>query len=277
MVILGFGTLISRIIRHEIITYSWRGSLLILAAICIQCVVFGALIRPLYAKKIPKKPTMAVVEEVVPKADSNSNQTTNPAKHKLVTVEDNSHPSKRNAFSPHDGIFRKYSVVIDQTAFASHTLISHLGGLSRRSALHPHQGDIKLNPYQREDVFFGGSTYDLAKIRRKAMLARRPSISARRPSITAHRPSISARRPSFPAVEPIKNTNFTSQITIDDVVVDVSPWRKMRENLKKSFNLKIFKSATFCLVVLAMTLHHAAFLIPYTYIISLTKDRKSVV
>lgn len=164
---------------------------------------------------------------------------------------------KRSTFSSHEGIFRptrKQSLVIDQTAFASHTHISHLEGASHRTALSHHRGDMKLNPYQREDVFFGGSTYDLEQISSKS----RPF----------------PRRSSNTCEVKANAADFASQITIDDVPVNLTARQKVVQNLKKSFDIQIFKSATFCLIALAMTLHHSAFFIPYTYIISLTKDKQ---
>lgn len=214
----------------------------ILAAICTQCVVCGVLIRPLYAKKIQKKPAMSAVEEVIPKEGTAEDQ---------KKLEEN---AKRNQFSSHDGIFRSRKMSIHKrNVFASHMTISQVTGTSANSALHHNPGDVKLNPYNREDVFFGGSTYEIAEIE--------------------NRGKVKGHGQQQGPIETKRSDAFTSQITIDDLPVHRSKMAKICDNLKKSFNMGIFKIPTFGLVVVAMTLHHFAFFIPYTYILSLTRDK----
>lgn len=229
--VLGFGTLISRVIRQVIITYGWRGSLIILGAICTQCLVFAALLRPLYAKKVKRKPTMSALEEVIPSVDP-------------PTVSVNETEDQAKQFSSHEGVFnrRRLSVTpVSKRVFSSHMQIGAALGHHHESAMKHKTGDVKLNPYNREDVFFSGSSYDIAKLQH-------------------------GRADKF-------TENFASQITIDSIPVGLTGCDKIKSNLKKNFNLKIFKSLTFCLVVCAMTLHHMAFFVPYTYIISLTKEK----
>lgn len=230
----GFGTLISRVINLLIRTYGWRGSLIFLGGICIQLLVLASLIRPLYAKRVKKKPTMSELEEVIPKITDNEHTT---AKNKDAI----------NAFSSHDGITQArrpsvamLSVTTTRRTFSSHMHISQVNHPHHDAALKHRTGDLKLNPYNREDIFFSGSTYDIEKIQGK----------------------------SGRSIE-----NFASQITIDSIPVEPTGCAKIKSNLKKNFNLRIFKSLTFCLVVMAMTLHHMAFFVPYTYIISLTKEK----
>lgn len=210
-----------------VITYGWRGSLIILGGVCIQCLVFAALIRPLYAKKIKNRPTMAAVEEVIPKHNEQQ----------LKPMQD-----KASKFSSHDGIFRSKHLNIASTSkrvFSSHIHISR----HHDTAFKHHKGDLKLNPFNREDVFFSGSTYDIEQLVQKS-----------------HKKD---------GEEDVAG----SQITISSIPVNVTGCDKIKANIKKNFNLRIFKSLTFCLVVMAMTLHHMAFFIPYTYIISLTKEK----
>lgn len=232
----GFGTLISRVIRMVIITYGWRGSLIILAAICIQCLVCAALIRPLYARKVPAKPGFTAVEEILSKKDKAETK---------ETATPQTDPEQNKQFSSHDGIFRsarKASLVPSaKRYFSSHMQIGQvISATNHDSALRHRSGDVKLNPYARDDVFFTGSTYDIAQ-----MKAKRGDVNA---------------------------DKFASQITIDSIPVDEKGCTKIKSNLRKNFNLKIFKSLTFCLVVCAMTLHHMAFFVPYTYVISLARD-----
>lgn len=210
-----------------------------LAAMCIQCLVFASLIRPLYAKKIPPKPGFTEVEEVIPKKDE-ANNDIKPASHQ-------NEADKNKQFSSHEGIFRSSHrpslVPGNKRYFSSHMQIGQvITPTNHDSALCHRKGDLKLNPYARDDVFFRGSTYDIAQMRAK-------------------------HREAAPPAE-----NFASQITIDSIPVDQKGCAKIKSNLKKNFNLKIFKSLTFCLVVCAMTLHHMAFFVPYTYVISLARD-----
>ena len=234
MSVTGFGTLISLLIRQLIPLYGWRGSLLIMAAICIQCIVFGVLIRPLYAKKIPSKPCMSAVEEVIPKITITGDSETEP----LTT---STPPPPAKTFASHDGIFRpRKASMATKMVFASQ-LKMHLPRTSHHdTALLHHKGDVKINPYIREDVFFQGSTHDIQKI--------------------GYKP------------ERNENDSMASQLTIPDVPLNLTGWAKIKQNLRKNFNLRILKNPTFFMVVLAMTLHHMAFFIPYTYVISLTKE-----
>ena len=210
--------------------YGWRGSLIVLAAICIQCLVMASLIRPLYAKKVPKQSPMSAIEEVIPK----------------ITDEEHTTPKDRkdiDAFSSHDGIFSTKQPAAGQYSkryFSSHMHISQVNKPQHDKALIHHTGDVKLNPFNREDVFFSGSTYDIAVIQGNSGKSKE---------------------------------NFASQVTIESIPVNATRCAKIKANLKKNFNLRIFKSLTFCLVVMGMTLHHMAFFVPYTYILSLTKDK----
>lgn len=222
-------------------TYSWRGSLLILAAICIQCTVFGAIIRPLYAKKVAKKPAMSAVEEVLRKPITADNLE--------VTETGDDVNCRRNMFSSHDGIFRPDSTS-DRNPFASHMHISQVSGRRHGSALNRSRDGMKLNPYMREDIFFEGSAHDVAKLSSKCSSTQKCKDN-----------------------ESMHTDMFISQITIDDLPVHKSNCSKLKDILKKIFKPVIFKNPTFYLIVLGMTLHHSAFFIPYTYAISLMKEK----
>ncbi|XP_067936709.1 monocarboxylate transporter 9-like [Watersipora subatra] len=152
----GFGTLISRLINMVIKAYGWRGSLFILAGICIQLLVLASLIRPLYAKKVANNDTMALIEEELPKITDD--------KHTTAKEKDDI-----NAFSSHEGIGRrKLSIApITHRNFSSHMHMSQVVKHNDKALRH-HTGDIKLNPYNRDDLFFSGSSYDIAKIKGKS-------------------------------------------------------------------------------------------------------------
>ena len=219
-----------------IIEYGWRGSLIILGGICIQCLVCAALIRPLYAKKVTRKHNLTDVEEIIDKEEAQE-----------IKEHTDDQNNKKRDFSSHDGIFtaRRLSLTPanNKRAFSSHMQISHvIAPANHDTALRHRTGDVKLNPYARDDVFFSGSTYDIAQMKSKHDIGK-------------------------PAAE-----TFASQITIESVAIEEKGCAKIKSNLKKNFNLRIFKSPTFCLVVCAMTLHHMAFFVPYTYVISLARD-----
>lgn len=51
----GFGTTVfAPLTEHLIKTYGWRGALLIIGAIVLNCMIFGAMFRPLESPKIKK-------------------------------------------------------------------------------------------------------------------------------------------------------------------------------------------------------------------------------
>lgn len=199
-----------------------------LAGLCMQCLICAALIRPLYAKKVKNKPTMAAVEEIIPKQDEMQMSPGETVKY----------------FSSHDGVFirRRLSHLpgLTKQTFSSHMHISVITNPDHDKALRHHRGDMKLDPYVREDIFFSGSTYDIAQIQGKSSKC--------------------------------TEEHFASQITIESIS-QLTGCTKIKANLKKNFNYRIFQKPTFCLVVIAMTLHHMAFFVPYTYVISLTKEK----
>lgn len=66
----GFGTFIFAPIISKLLTeFGWRGSILIIAGIVLECILFGALFRPLESETMPKKEEMVLLKTCEAKVD----------------------------------------------------------------------------------------------------------------------------------------------------------------------------------------------------------------
>ncbi|KAJ8973699.1 hypothetical protein NQ317_000751 [Molorchus minor] len=242
----GFGTFIfAPIISQLLKEYGWRGSILIIAGIVLECIIFGALFRPLEESSIPKPKNILTIKGAEAETDIHvSNQNMQQFAPRLFVNGNNMHrPHSMGHFSiprmfkhePNGNIpSEKESADITRLALSQPMLTQ-----SETHYRHHHYGSQSLRrigPLDRPDGEDG-------------------TFIERRHSTFSHK----RRR---------RDTDEE-----DTVICGIVPCSQQTKNtLQEMLNFSLFKDVVFVIFLLSNLMTSIGFNIPYVYIVPKAKQ-----
>ncbi|KYB27338.1 monocarboxylate transporter 12 [Tribolium castaneum] len=262
----GFGTFIfAPIITRLLVEYGWRGAMLIIAGIVLECIVFGALFRPLETEedknlKPPPKITLKSIEAKVDLHVSEHNlqqistMNGNGEIHRPHSLGHFSMPRGTKLLEPSKNISNGKTYEASRLALSQPML-----ALADRPFQHRYgsQNLRKHGPLDKPDVFYQGSLMNIPSYRSRLDLKNREEMAflGRRQS------SISYRRRHV-------DTN-KSQTTMCGCIPCS---QETKDTLKEMLDFSLFHDWIFILFITSNFLTSIGFNIPYVYIVPKAKS-----
>lgn len=256
----GFGTFVFAPLTEGLIAnYGWRGALLIISAIVLNCIIFGILFRPLEAPKRKRKLSQESLENEL-----------QPLKNK--TGLGNNIDNKGSLLNTGDMVMpRSASVGYDMTNITKnhnnntngHVISGSLGRKQRRSSLmratasQPHIGlsnshlnrDIRLiygsGTMYRPDIFYQGSLQNIPQYRSRGELSSKDPI----------------RYGSF---RRDRTTDFEKDS--DKICGCITCSKETRDTFSEMMNFSLFRDIIFIIFVFSNFCTSIGFNVPYVYI-----------
>lgn len=261
----GFGTFIfAPIITILLSEYGWRGSMLIVAGIVLECIVFGALFRPLEYTNDKKKTSEILLKHTdgsldiqVPNVDGIPDGTQSnhiDQQHQIHRPRSLGHISifksvkfENNRNIPVDKM--KNNNEVSRLALSQPMLISSTHSEGRTFGSHK-------GPLYRRDVFYQGSLMNIPAYRSRSDIrhGEDADLMERRHSTYSYR-----RR-----AEEEEETEAT--------ICGLVPCsRETKDTLREMLDFSLFKDVIFLLFTISNFLTSVGFNIPYVYIVSRAK------
>lgn len=291
----GFGTFIFAPISNKLIVeYGWRGATLIIAALVFNCMLFGALFRPLEFEDDEKPRKAAVSSHIslrpinggtdIHIAHSDGQLLSPPNEYENVTHMDTSGTHGKKLLRPrsmghfvlplHAGQKDETKMELNGNIISNgkNTEISRLAlsqpqlqtsGQSTTQSLHSgrhytsHRG-----PLYRPDVFYQGSMMNIPQYR-----SRNELISGGREDEHLMQRHPSLRRSRETAIDA---TDSEAEVTTLCGVVPCSA--ETKDTLKEMLDFSLFKDSIFVLFTLSNFLTSIGFNVPYVYIVSRARE-----
>lgn len=263
----GLGTfLFAPILTALMENYGWRGSLLIISGLVLNCVIFGAFFRPLEEEKVVEetptiflKPSEARLDIHV--SDHNLHQID-------LKINGNGNQIHRPRSMGHFSIPRAPKIeenanipIIKGENDAARLALSQPMLTQSDVYYHPKQqygsqGFRRHGPIDRIDVFYQGSLMNIPSYRSKLDLKHgEEDLLGRRSSTYSYR-----RR-----IEPVEETTTT--------LCGIVPCsQETKDTLNDMLDFSLFKDPIFILFTLSNFLTSIGFNIPYVYMVSRSKD-----
>ncbi|KAF5279281.1 hypothetical protein FQR65_LT15440 [Abscondita terminalis] len=263
----GFGTFIfAPLINLLLSEYGWRGAMLIISAIVLECILFGALFRPLEYEVISKsdsdelKPIASKTEAFSSDHNLNELDMRTPASSKIHRPQSLTHLAKSQKASNEN---TKYLVAPEMNSklsksqptinLSSHHEIGrrHLGNQLGSQSLK------RSRPVIRPDVFYQYSLQNLAMFKSKINIKDASEVEAmiRRSSVASHHKH--------------KTEDKETKTTICGII-PVS--EETKETFNEMLDFSLFKDPIFILFTLSNFCTSIGFNIPYVYIVSKAKS-----
>ncbi|RZB39502.1 monocarboxylate transporter 5 [Asbolus verrucosus] len=261
----GFGTFIfAPIITKLLAEYGWRGAMLIIAGTVLECILFGALFRPLEGeeeKKIPDEPR-AHLKVADAKVDIHVSEHD---LHQLGGINDNGRihrPHSMGHFSMPRGtkLLEPNRNIPNGKNHESSRLALSQPMLAQTEHTYQRYGSQSLRrhgPLDKPDVFYQGSLMNIPSYRSRLDLKNREesALFGRRHS------SISYRR---------RHIEDDKSETVICGLVPCS--QETKDTLKEMLDFSLFKDWIFVLFTLSNFLTSIGFNIPYVYIVPKAKS-----
>lgn len=259
----GFGTFIFAPIISKLLTeYGWRGSILIIAGIVLECIIFGALFRPLENKRdIPEGNRLKAVEANIDIHVSNHDL------HQFTSLLSNGNNMHRPHSMGHFSMPRvpKYepngnipNEKLKGNDIARLALSQPMLTQSETHYRHVHhygsQNLRRHGPIDRPDVFYQGSLMNIPAYRSRQDLKRgdEGSVIERRHSTFSYK----------------RRRHSDSGTTVCGFIPCS---QETKDTLKEMLDVSLFKDVIFIIFSLSNLLTSIGFNIPYVYIVPKAK------
>lgn len=257
----GFGTFLFAPFSSWLIgEYGWRGSILIIAALVLECIIFGALFRPL--------------EEDDEERDADKEQVHVLQKsHAKTDMHVSDHELHR--YSQADGtssIHRPHSVAHLQIHSKNSFVRSEVNGNVQKPlptcrwavsqpmlAMNKHGGSHysmkKHSPFDRPDVFYQGSLMNI------------PSYRSRLDLKQQHEGSVFLERPRSSFA--YKHKKYRDDDDGSTTICGVIPCsRELKENVNDMMDFSLFRDVIFIMFTISNFLTSIGFNIPYVFLVA---------
>lgn len=259
----GFGTFIfAPIITLLLSEYGWRGSMLIVAGIVLECIVFGALFRPLEYTSNRKE----VSSEIILKQTDGSLDLQVPNNENIVTESGEPNLAQQQIHRPrsmgHISVLRsvkfehngnitdnmKNNNEVSRLALSQPMLITSTHSEGRFFGSHK-------GPLYRRDVFYQGSLMNIPSYRSRSDLryGEEADFMERRRSSVYKKPSVQ---------EDDGETTVCGLVPCS---------RETKDTLREMLDFSLFRDVIFVLYTSSNFLTSIGFNIPYVYIVSRAK------
>ncbi|KAJ8918197.1 hypothetical protein NQ315_014064 [Exocentrus adspersus] len=263
----GFGTFIFAPIISKLLTeYGWRGSILIIAGIVLECIIFGALFRPLEGKRqINEGNKLKAAEANIDIHVSHHDVhefTTN-----LLSDGNSMHrPHSMGHFSiprvpkyePNGNIPNDKSKGNDAARLAlSQPMLTQSEPHYRYNHHYGSQNLRRHGPIDRPDVFYQGSLMNIPAYRSKQDLKK------------TEEGSVNERRHSTFSYKKRHRTESEREGTVICGIVPCS--QEAKDTLKEMLDFSLFKDVIFIIFSLSNLLTSIGFNIPYVYMVPKAK------
>ncbi|KRT78853.1 membrane transporter [Oryctes borbonicus] len=258
----GFGTFIfAPIITLLLNEYGWRGSMIIISGIVLECIIFGALFRPLEYEPATKIASDVSKSEIRLKNTSAALDLhiSDVSLQHLVSETSNIHrPRSMGHFTGTKATFVEQNGNIANGKLKNNKEVARLA-LSQPLLMTSTQSDggrrfasqaHLRGPIYKRDIFYQGSLMNIPSYRSKL------SLKASGEDELLER-KLSTRRYSIEEAE-------EEQVTICGIVC--SP--ETKDTLREMLDFSLFKDVIFLLFILSNFLTSIGFNIPYVYIVS---------
>lgn len=257
----GFGTFIfAPLITLLLKEYGWRGAMLIISSVLLECIIFGALFRPLEDKK-PKKERSEIILKAV-EGQLNIHVPGNNFS-EVITTNDSAQihrPRSMGHFSVPRGVkFETNGNVPEdksKTKEIARLALSQPMLLTSTQSETRHYGSHR-GPLYKPDIFYQGSLMNIPSYRSRSDLkhAEEADLMGRRHSSYSYR-----RRSEDLEVE-------------ETTVCGIVPCsRETKDTLREMLDFSLFKDPVFLFFTLSNFLTSVGFNIPYLYIVSRAKS-----
>lgn len=257
----GFGTFIfAPIITRLLAEYGWRGAMLIIAGIVLECIVFGALFRPLEtdedknlkATTIKLKPTEGKIDIHV--SEHNLHQMSamngNGEIHRPHSLGHFSMPRGTKLLEPSKSVANGKS----SRLALSQPMLTHMDRPYQR---YGSQNLRKHGPLDKPDVFYQGSLMNIPSYRSRLDLKNREEaafLGRRHSSITYRR----------------RHVDSNQEVTRVCGCIPCS--QETKDTLKEMLDFSLFHDWIFILFITSNFLTSIGFNIPYVYIVPKAKS-----
>ncbi|KAK9882548.1 hypothetical protein WA026_021895 [Henosepilachna vigintioctopunctata] len=265
----GFGTFVfAPLITYLLAEFGWRGSILIISGIVLECIIFGSLFRPIEYDD---------VKDV--DVENNKLQLKAVEGHLDIHVSDHElHKFPKN--SENGQIHRPHSVAHFSLPKTSSYKYEHNGNVTTNGKFHSKSGARmafsqpmlavsfrnqfgsqhfrKHGPLDKPDVFYQGSLLNIPAYRSKQNLKNR---QVEETAFLERKSSISYRKRKYEEEAEIKTTLCG---------VTCSP--ETRQTMKEMMDFSLFRDIIFILFTISNFLTSIGFNIPYVYIVPRAKS-----
>ncbi|XP_044750798.1 monocarboxylate transporter 9 [Coccinella septempunctata] len=265
----GFGTFVfAPLITYLLHEFGWRGSILIISGIVLECMIFGSLFRPLEYDEVKEvdsennrlqlKATEGRVDIHVSDHDLRHfpKSTANGKMHRPHSVahfslpKTSSHRHEQNGHANNQGKFQSKSGA--RLAFSQPMLAAN----SRTS--YGSQHFRKHGPLDRPDVFYQGSLLNIPSYRSKLDLKNRTGEES---AFLERKSSICYKKRKYEAEEEKETTLCGIQCSAET-----------KETMEEMLDFSLFTDVIFILFTISNFLTSIGFNIPYVFLVSRAKS-----
>ncbi|XP_044266124.1 monocarboxylate transporter 5 [Tribolium madens] len=262
----GFGTFIfAPIITRLLVEYGWRGAMLIIAGIVLECIVFGSLFRPLESeeeknfKPLPKITLKSIEAKVdLHVSEHNLQQIStmngNGQIHRPHSLGHFSMPRGTKLLEPSKNISNGKTYEASRLALSQPMLAQTDRPYQQR---YGSQNLRKHGPLDKPDVFYQGSLMNIPAYRSRLDLKNKEEIAflgRRHSSITYRRRHVDNNKPE---------TTLCGCIPCS---------QETKDTLKEMLDFSLFHDWIFILFITSNFLTSIGFNIPYVYIVPKAKS-----
>lgn len=265
----GFGTFVFAPVINLLLTeYGWRGAMLIIAAIVLECILFGALFRPLeYEVQKPVNRNERIsLKSVTPKIDicgSDDNLNNVDCKTaelpKMQRPQSLTHLSKSQKPSYEDTKYLPTPVISTKLSKSQPVINSSFRETGRQNLANQlgSQSLKRSRPVIRPDAFYQYSLQNLSAFKSKSDIKHASDVEAmiRRPSVASKHKHAHEKKES--------GTTLCGFVPCSE---------ETKETLYEMLDFSLFKDPVFILFTLSNFCTSIGFNIPYVYIVSKAKS-----
>ncbi|KAL1494287.1 hypothetical protein ABEB36_009910 [Hypothenemus hampei] len=263
----GFGTFIfAPIISKLLSEYGWRGSILIIAAIILECILFGALFRPLENEPVTKKEEVLLVKSCEAKVDIHVSEQNFSEYGPAMMLNDNNQMHRPHSVA-HFTLPKTYKQELNgnvagkiQTNDATRLALSQPMLTQSEHHRHHHR---HLGPMNKPDIFYQGSLMNIPSYRSRLDLKHGESGLERRHSSFGYK----FKRPRSSIEDDDDEEEEDTKLC---GVIPCSP--ETKDTLRAMLDFSLFKNPIFILFSASNLLTSIGFNIPYVYLVPKAKE-----